>query len=304
VVASRPVAVPAVARRMGYDPEPWPPNAAVDEEFADFAAAHQHVEAIYVGVTRRFAKCLDEHSPGSALVAAIDALVDEGCPGSFLRLGDGEGSLLALGSDAYPRLAEYCARNRSRKHLGDPSILVDQADTFVSRFEAALRCATVIGIPGPMAFAVTLHSDTHADRVGGAFGIGTVYDYLEQAEDLRLESKECSSSSFHYSLLLHYRVLMEGRSVGLVSCHHDLGGALRDRMGAERVKFHAVLAQAHLSRTGGHRPLSRPLQRPGPGAQKGSAADAVLCGCRDARQDLLRRDPGCRGRGGGHRIGR
>jgi hypothetical protein len=246
-----------VARRVGYDPEPWPPNDAVAAEFSDFVEAHRDVEALYGGVAKRFTRCTGDDVAGSELADAIDSLVIQERAGSFARLGDGEGSLLALGSNRHPELAEYCARNRSLKHFGDPNVLVDNAGTLVPAFEKALGSATVLGIPGPLAFAVTLEGEVHADRVGGAFGIGTVYDYLEGTESLRLETKECWSSSFHLRLLPHYRALVHGREIGLVSCHRELPGALRERMGAEQVHFHAVPEQAHLSharRDTGHYP--------------------------------------------------
>jgi hypothetical protein len=179
---------------------------------------------------------------GTAMARLIESCVESGRAGSFVRLGDGEGNVLALALGEYPALAEHCLRMTSTRHLGSPEVLSAAVDELLPAYEATLRSATVIGFPGP--FGALLMMKRHRNP-RPAQGLISVHRYLTRfAAELDLGAKTGALAGFHLGLLPHYGRLVSGRKVGIVTCHEQLGAALRERMGARDVDVRPVPRQA------------------------------------------------------------
>jgi hypothetical protein len=180
--------------------------------------------------------------PWAEVARVIELCLESGRPGSFIRLGDGEGNVLALALGECPALAEHCLRLTSIRHLGSPEVLSDAAGELLPAYEATLRNATVIGFPGPFGARLMMRRWRNPRP---AQGLISVHHYLTRfAGELELGAKAGAPAGFHRGLLPHYGRLIKGRKVGIVTCHHELGDALRDRMGARAVDLRPVPRQA------------------------------------------------------------
>ena len=110
----------APSRRRGRELDP-----EVRAEFAELTADFDG-GAEWKAVVAAFGEYLHQGAgldPWSGVARLIESCLESGRPGSFIRLGDGEGNLLALALGEYPVLAEYCARITSFRHLGSPELL-------------------------------------------------------------------------------------------------------------------------------------------------------------------------------------
>jgi hypothetical protein len=225
-----------------------PPTSAEIEEFDRFAATYPEPEVLFERVRDSFGEYVPTRSCGPEILRRIQECASQGRAASFVRLGDGEGNLMALGLDDYPALAAYGAREIAVMHFGAPEVLVTAGDELRSDFHTALRNADLIGFPGRWTLRFLLAMREQRLDLRAIYGIGAVYAYLQQfSGDLDLGSKAGSSSAFHQALLPHYRTLVEGRDIGLVSCHHELPDGLRQRMGARSVAFYPVPRQAKIA---------------------------------------------------------
>jgi hypothetical protein len=183
--------------------------------------------------------------PWAGVAQLIEDCLDAERPGSFLRLGDGEGNLLSLELGEYPALAEECARSTSIRHLGAPELLPEAATELLPALEATLRNATLIGFPGPFGAQLMMRRWSNPRP---AQGLISVHRYLTRfAADLELRSKTGAPSGFHRGLLPYYERLIRSRDVGIVTCHHQLADALREQMGATSVDLRPVPKQAKFS---------------------------------------------------------
>jgi hypothetical protein len=182
--------------------------------------------------------------PWAEVAGLIERCLESGRPGSFVRLGDGEGNVLALGLEEYPALTQHCLRMTSTRHLGSPEVLPDAADELLPALHTTLRNATVIGFPGPFGAQMMIRRWSKTNP-RPAQGLISVHRYLTRfASELELESKTGAPSGFHRGLLPHYERLIRGRNVGIVTCHEQLRPALRTRMGARHVDWRPVPRQA------------------------------------------------------------
>jgi hypothetical protein len=222
-----------------------PPTDTEIEEFERFAVANPEPEALFERVRDSFGEYIPTRSCGPEILRRIAECAAQGREASFVRLGDGEGNLMALGLNDYPALAAYCAREISVLHFGAPDVLLDGGAKLRREFHAALRNAELIGLPGRFSLRFMLAMRPKRLNLRASYGIGAVFRYLEHfADDLALGGKKGSSAQFHRSLLSHYRALIEGQDIGLVSCHRELPGGLQSRMGAQNVAFYPVPKEA------------------------------------------------------------
>jgi hypothetical protein len=215
------------------------------------------------------------HDPWAEIATRIEAAVDDGRPASFIRLGDGEGNLLALALDERPALTDYCVRSTSVRHLGVPDALPSAAPEVLPAYRAMLRNADLIGFPGPFGPNVMLRRSKPETYLRPIQGLVCVHRYLTgYAGDLALRSKTGAPAGFHRGLLPHYGRLISGRRIGIVTCHEQLQSALRTRLGATDVDLRLVPRQAKYAHdptvTTGHWPerfheLTRELQTIEPG---------------------------------------
>jgi hypothetical protein len=222
------------------------------EEFNRFVATHADERtAPFVRVSAAFREYVPAESCGPEIERRVQQCVAQGRAASFLRLGDGEGNLLALGLDTYPALTAYCAREISVMHFGAADVLLEAGPELHQGFHTAIRNAEVVGFPGPWVMPLLLRQRGEGSNVmRPIYGVGTVYAYLERfADELGLAHKMGSSAAFSRRLLPHYRGMIEHRDIGLVSCQDKLPDALRQRMGARSVAFYPVPEQANTATT-------------------------------------------------------
>jgi hypothetical protein len=221
--------------------------SAVGTEFSEFARGFNGAGA-WESAVDVFGEYLHEgfgQDPWSEVASRIEGCLAEGQPAAFIRIGDGEGNLLALGLDERPALAQHCARACSLLHLGASAALVDAAPEVLAAFHAALRNSDLIGFPGPFGTEMLLtrsNAETYARPI---YGLACAHRYLTRfAADLELGRKTGAPAGFHRGLLPHYGALVSGRRIGIVTCHAGLAEGLRTRMGAEAVDLRLVPPQA------------------------------------------------------------
>jgi hypothetical protein len=224
-----------------------PPTDTELEEFERFASAYPDPEVLFERVRDSFGEYVPTRSCGPEILHRIEKCVAQGREASFVRLGDGEGNLLGLRLDDYPALAAYCAREVSVMHFGAPDLLLTAGTDLRRDFHIALRNAELIGLPGRFSLRFLLAMRNQRLDLRAIYGVGAVFCYLQQfAGDLALSEKVGSSSAFHQSLLPHYQGLIEGRDIGLVSCHRGLVQGLQRCMGARSIDFYPVPKQAKI----------------------------------------------------------
>jgi hypothetical protein len=228
---------------------------AVLEELSKFAAeldggAEKRATVAAFGDYLRAGLDLD---PVAEIARRIERCLAERRAASFIRLGDGEGNLLALALRRYPTLTDYCVRCASVRHLGDAEILGRAAPEVLPAFERALRDADLIGFPGPFGANMMLRSSARETRfLRPAHGLVSVHRYLTRfAGELLLGQKTGSMSGFHRGLLPYYEALIAGRTIGIITCHPALESGLQVRLGASGVDLRTVPGQAAFTPTPG-----------------------------------------------------
>jgi hypothetical protein len=232
------------AQRIPHRPE-VPARALA--EFSDFASEFDGA-AVWNGTVSAFGEYIHEgpgRDPWSTIAARIESCVVGRRPAAFIRIGDGEGNLLALGLDQRPALTEHCARAGSLLHLGTSEALLEAAPEVLPAFQAALRNSDLIGFPGPFGSEILLNRSDGASYIRPIYGLACAHRYLTRfARELDLAEKTGAPAGFHRGVLPHYRALISGRRVGIVTCHDRLEDGLRSRMGADAVDLRLVPPQA------------------------------------------------------------
>jgi hypothetical protein len=197
-------------------------------------------------VQRVFAEHISRDASGPELAARIRRRLDAREPASFVRLGDGEGGLLAVAVPGYPALTDYCVREVSRRHLGTETALVDAAPELLDGYRDAIVHADVVGFPDRDALGWLL-SALNDRLIRSTFGVAMVLAYLEQlGQDGSLSRTAGSSFVFSLELLPHLPQLVHDRDVVLVTCHASLGPAVERELGARRARVLPVPIQAKL----------------------------------------------------------
>jgi hypothetical protein len=222
----------------------------VRAEFAEFGA-NLDAAAIWRAAVDSFGGYLEEGpglAPWEEIASRIGRCLAEGRAASFLRIGDAEGNLLALGLGEYPALTDHCARAVSRMYFGRADALLRGGPELLPLVHEALRNAELIGFPGPFGGPMLLQRPDAETYIRPIHGLASVHRYLTRfAAELRLGSKTGAPAGFHRGLLPHYPALVSGRSVGMVTCHPQLAQGLRTRMGATEVDLREVPRQAILT---------------------------------------------------------
>jgi hypothetical protein len=200
-----------------------------------------------------FAEWIPAGAMGTAIAARVRSCLTDRVPGSFIRLGDGEGNVLGLDDADYPTLGRFAAREISRLHFGAPEILLADPELRITLIEA-IRNADLVGVPNPFRIERLLGEPARGDRVRGLFGVYSVLKYLDHhTDDLRLRTKT-GTLEFHRALLPHLHALVRERELGLVCGYPDLPEAFRRHLGATNVTFHPVPRAGRGSQDSGHYP--------------------------------------------------
>jgi hypothetical protein len=202
----------------------------------------------------RFAEWIPGGSMGTTIAARVRSCVVGRVPGSFIRLGDGEGNVLGLDDVDYPALGRFSASEISRLHFGAAEVLAANPELRDS-LDAAIRNADLVGVPNPFRIRRLLGESRRRDRVRGLFGVYSVLKYLEgHADDLRLGTKT-GALEFHRALLPHLHAMVREQEIGLVCSYPDLAEAFQRRLGTRSVAFHAVPRAGRGSEDSGHYPI-------------------------------------------------
>lgn len=224
----------------------------LEAEFREMASGYVPAEA-----WRETVACFGSYiaeGPGSnpwgEVADRVARCVEDERPGSFVRLGDGEGNVLATTFAEHQKLTEECLALSSTRHLGTPDALNEALPELLPAYRSMLRNADVIGFPGPFGVGMMLkRGDPEFWRP--AQGLIYVHRYLSRFRcELRLRRKSGAPAGFHRGLLPHYERLVRGRRVGIVTCHERLGRALVDGLGAAAVDLRRVPMQAKYATAG------------------------------------------------------
>ena len=222
---------------------------------------------VFDRVTRRSQRCFGEWVPGSdaetaARVAArLRESIRRGEPSSFIRLGDGEGKVLAFGTLDYPNLTRSALERLSCLYFGTSNPLTRHCDELREGLLASIAGATFVGIP--TGWRLEYQRDKVLEEVRCAeelLGVWTVTQLvLKHKRRLHLRTKMGASSTFHKFVLEHIPSLVSGRRIGLITCHRNLVDAFRDRFDTRVVDYHAVpppvyFLPAHERHDNGHFP--------------------------------------------------
>jgi O-methyltransferase len=205
-------------------------------------------------VSRRSQRRFGEWVPGSdaetaELVATrVKEAVRRGEPSSFIRLGDGEGKVLAFGTGTYPNLTGTALERLSRMYFGTSNPLTPHCAELRQGLLEAIMGATLVGIPTRLRLKFNrrrVHQDVQTAEE--LLGVWTVTELIaKQGPQLCLKTKSGASSSFHKGLLEHVPSLVEESRIGLVTCHYSLPDAFRDSYDARVVDYYAVPPPAHM----------------------------------------------------------
>ncbi|MCC5954436.1 MAG: hypothetical protein JJU45_20305 [Acidimicrobiia bacterium] len=249
----------------------WPPDDATEADWHSLLASYDDLVNPFASVNRAFARTtnrwgVQNTTDGAEVAAHIRHCLDNGQPASFLRVGDGEGDVLALGLGRFAHLTRFCAYARSLKHLGEGELLLEHRRTLLERVHEALANAEGIGIPERLSLMASftwagvaasrrplrVRFTPTTDAVSAAHGIAAVFEYFgRHPQSLRLADTAAYSARFHENLLGHYEGLVRGRHVVVVANQPALEHALVEHLGATGVTYHHVPKQAFTSKSAG-----------------------------------------------------
>jgi len=183
------------------------------------------------------------------LAARLREVVIAGRPASCLRLGDGEGNILAADDTIFRNLQRLAAEKAAEIHLGrwfPDSVLRSWSREML----AAIGNADVVGVPCTDRIAGLYRDLQHPPPdarpdIRGACGtinaLRFAYAALSQATPRRV----VTNCAFHRTLLPHYRsILGPAARLGVIGCHPELPDKLKTAFGARQVDFFAIPNQA------------------------------------------------------------
>lgn len=224
---------------------PFPPSSEVVAAYESWRAALPEPAELVGRSHDGFGGRLHRNDEGRAVATALAACLEQGQACSVVRLGDGEGAVLTRGVEVAPVLSEYSQAAASRRHFGDPQIVPAQGQRLFDDLALALAGASFIGLPPAMSYPILMRNEPAKLQINAIVAVASVFVYLDQHRtELHLDRTVMCSSELHRSLLPHYRELVGGRTIGLVSCHERLPGVLRQRMGVHDVRLHLVPRQS------------------------------------------------------------
>jgi O-methyltransferase len=205
-------------------------------------------------VSRRSQRRFGEWVPGSdeetaeRVAARVRESVRRREPSSFIRLGDGEGKVLAFGTPIYPNLTRTALERLSGIYFGTANSLITHCAELRRDLLGAIRGATLVGVPTRL--RLKFNRKRVHQKIQSAeelLGIWTVTELIaDQGRYLGFKKKTGASSSFHKGLLEHVPSLVAGNRIGLVTCHYSLRDAFQDRYDARVIDYHAVPPPVHM----------------------------------------------------------
>ena len=168
-------------------------------------------------------------SDGETCIDDICAHIEHQKPLSLIRLGDGEGNLLAMGTHSDNRFLNKQAQKILRIWFGQFAKPVEFYQPLLSSFQDALRRADVVGFPNASRLQYELTNDCR-----GYWGVyfAVYFSHLVSPQARRV------SATVHFDLFRSERfiaALTASTTINTISCHRDFGPMLRARLwGRER----------------------------------------------------------------------
>lgn len=215
-----------------------------DHEIEDLLDRTRVARAEFRRLARYFSEWLGgpDASPAAEVAARVETCVRMGRPASIIRLGDGEGKVLAFGRGEYPLLTHLALERLSQRYFGIAAPLTIGGAELRFGLDRAIAGASILGVP--TAARVQWNRRLVRDHARGApelLGVWFVHRYLwEHRRALRVCTKAGTDANFHKAMLDHVPALVPGRRIGLVTCHESLRYAFRTRLDADVVAFHPV----------------------------------------------------------------
>jgi hypothetical protein len=204
--------------------------------------------------SRRSLRRFGEWVPGSdaetagRVVARVRESVRRREPSSFIRLGDGEGKVLAFGTRTYPNLTNSALERLSRMYFGTVNPLTPNCAELRQGLLDSIRGATLVGIPTRQ--RLKFNQEWVYKEIRSAeelLGIWSVVELVaRRGRHLHLKTKMGASSGFHKRIFGHISALVTGCRIGLVTCHYTLADAFRDRFDARVVDYYLVPPPVHM----------------------------------------------------------
>lgn len=195
----------------------------------------------------------------SALVQQMRNSIAESKPASFLRLGDGEGDILAGSDKEFPILTKISESRTSARHFGQV-LRPNQLDEIRAQMQQAVRSADIVGMPTKARVNNMFRKIAERSALGNYDfrGVAGTTNVIRHAHRLLMPlqpPRMITDCYFHRDLLPHYPELLAGIDrIGLISCYPDLPQRLRRTFGIREVDYFHIPNQA--SNIGG-RPTER-----------------------------------------------
>jgi hypothetical protein len=189
----------------------------------------------------------------TALAANLRSIVEAQEPASVIRLGDGEGNVLAVGNSEFPAAYALGARRIMGLMFGRRIFSAEELDELRAGMERAILEADVVGIPDKHRIA-TCYRGTELRP----FPVGTVIDVrgtLGSLDAVRLTSDLLSKSGhrlkivtncyLHRDLLPLYSMILSGLPfVGIISCYPGIDSAVTAAFGVKSTQLYRIPEQA------------------------------------------------------------
>jgi hypothetical protein len=200
--------------------------------------------------------CQNFFGPGyeRGLALSLLSIIDGRRPASVIRLGDGEGNILAIGSTEFPTVYAFAIRRIMSLMFGRTNFTVDQMEGLRVGMERAISEADVIGVPSKQRI-MTCYRGAEALTFGERVDSIDVRGVVGSLDAVRLAHRALMKAGralnvltdcyVHRDLLPFYaKLLRKLPFVGVISCYGDLGPAIFNSFGVKAVQVYAIPPQA------------------------------------------------------------
>jgi hypothetical protein len=224
-------------------------------EFRQFATDHPLDEVLndHDWLTAAGQSSIFGDEIGAKLATALAAFIAEGRPLSMIRLGDGEGNILASNDQEYPDLYGIGTTKILNLMLGARNSPSRDITRIRRDLVNAITTADILAIPskGRLRRCYSeLASDETPDVRGMIGAINAVRLTRRVAERRGATFQIVTDSICHHELLPHFPgLLSELKSLGLITCYPELAGMLSQAYSIESIESHLIPGQASVDRS-------------------------------------------------------
>lgn len=185
----------------------------------------------------------------ATIVRQMQQAIAESRPASFLRLGDGEGDILAGRDKEFSGLARISEARTSARHFGKV-LRPHELDAIRQDMQGAICSADFIGLPTASRIE-NMFRKIGENSASGDYdfrGVTGTINAVRYAYDLLMPlqgPRIITNCYFHRDLLPFYPELLTGQHrIGLVSCYPELPSKLQNSFGIDRVDYYPIPNQA------------------------------------------------------------